>query len=86
MWNLPVHWSEGLFLQPQHFQAAERSWAELFHTSGQWDHEYGYGVRRMEISPEAIANYQFQVNVCHARMKDGTLVALDPGQGIDRST
>ena len=36
------------------------------------------------VSADAIANYQFQVNVCHARMKDGTLVALDPGQGLDR--
>ena len=81
---MPVHWSEGLFLQPHHFQAAERSWAETLQTSELWDHHYGYGVRRLELSADAIANYQFQVNVCHARMKDGTLVALDPGQELDR--
>ena len=84
MWNLPVHWAEGLFLRPQHFQAADRHWAELFHISRQWDHEYQYGVRRIEISPEAVANYQFQVNVCHARLKDGTLVAIDAGQALNR--
>ncbi len=84
MKSLPVHWSEGLFLQPHHFQAAERSWTETLQTSELWDHHYGYGVRRLELSADAIANYQFQVNVCHARMKDGTLVALDPGQGLDR--
>ena len=82
--SLRVHWSEGLFLQPQHFQAAERSWAETLQTSELWDHHYGYGIRRLELSADAIANYQFQVNVCHARMKDGTLVSLDPGQGLDR--
>ncbi len=82
--SLPVHWSEGLFLQPQHFQAAERSWTETLQTSELWDHHYGHGVRRLELSADAIANYQFQVNVCHARMKDGTLVALDPGQELDR--
>ncbi len=84
MKSLPIHWSEGLFLQPQHFQAAERSWSETLQTSELWDHHYGYGVRRLELSADAIANYQFQVNVCHARMKDGTLVAIDPGQELDR--
>jgi type VI secretion system protein ImpJ len=79
-----VHWSEGLFLQPHHFQAAERSATETLQTSERWDHHYGYGVRTLELSEEAIANYQFQVNVCHARMKDGTIVALDPGQELDR--
>ena len=28
MRNLPVHWSEGLFLRPHHFQAMERASAE----------------------------------------------------------
>jgi len=64
--SLPVHWSEGLFLQPHHFQAADRAWTESSQTSELWDHQYGYGVRRLELSQDAIANYQFQVNVCHA--------------------
>jgi len=84
MRNLPVHWSEGLFLRPQHFQAADRYWSETLQTSEQWDHQYNYGVRKIELSAEAIANNQFQVNVCHARMKDGTLIALDAGQEPDR--
>jgi len=84
MHNLPVHWSEGLFLQPHHLQAADRYWAEALQTSAQWDHAYEYGLRRLEFSHEAIANQQFQLNVCHARMKDGTLVSLDPGQEPDR--
>ena len=84
MRNLPVHWSEGLFLRPHHFQAADRHWAETLHTSQQWDHQYRWGLRRLELGEEAIGNYQFQVNVCHARMQDGTLVSLDAGQGPDR--
>jgi type VI secretion system protein ImpJ len=81
---LPVHWSEGLFLKPHHFQATDRAWSELLQTSEQWDHQYNYGIRRIAISHEAIGNFQFQVNTCHARMKDGTIVALDPGQELDR--
>ena len=84
MRNLPVQWSEGLFLRPHHFQAADRSWEEGLQRSEQWDHTYNYGIRRIEISEEAIANYQVQINMCHARLKDGTLVALEPGQDPDR--
>ena len=84
MRNLPVCWFEGLFLRPHHFQAADRYLAESQQTSDQWDHEYNYGVRTLDLSEEAIANGQVQVNVCRARMKDGTLISLDPGQGLDR--
>ncbi len=84
MHNLPVHWSEGLFLRPHHFQAADRFWTELSNTCEQWDHQYNYGVRRLELSDEAIANYQLQLNVCHARMRDGTLISIDPGRQLDR--
>ena len=76
MRNLPVHWYEGLFLRPQHFQAAERSWTEALQTSDRYDHHYPYGLRRFAFSEEAIGNYQFQVLVCEARMRDGTLLAF----------
>jgi type VI secretion system protein ImpJ len=84
MHYLPVHWSEGLFLRPQHFQAADRYWTEIRQVSEQWDHQYDYGIRALELSDEAIANHQLQVNVCHARMRDGTLIFVGPGQELDR--
>ena len=84
MRNLPVHWYEGLFLRPQHFQAAERYWTEALQTSEHYDHPYRYGLRRFEFSEEAIGNYQFQVLACEARMRDGTLLSLDAGQQLDR--
>jgi type VI secretion system protein ImpJ len=84
MQNLPVHWSEGLFLQPHHLQASDRYWAEALHTSEHLDHHYHYGLRWLEFSHDAIGNAQFQLNACHARMKDGTLVTLEPGQEPDR--
>lgn len=81
---LPVHWSEGMFLRPHHFQAADRHWTELLATSVQWDQAYYYGVQAIEISPEAIANSQVEVKKVHARLRDGSVVALDPGQGPAR--
>ncbi len=84
MQYLPVHWSEGMFLRPHHFQAAERYWTELTATSQQWDNPYSYGLRSIDISQEAIANHQVEVKTCHARMKDGSVIALDAGQGPGR--
>ena len=84
MRNLPVHWYEGLFLRPQHFQATERSWTEALQIAEQCDHPYPYGLRRFEFSADAIGNYQFQVLACEARMRDGTLLSLDAGQPLDR--
>lgn len=80
----PVHWSEGMFLRPHHFQAADRYWTELIARSQQWDCQYNYGLRSIEISEEAIANHQVEVTTCHARLKDGSVVALDIGQGPSR--
>jgi type VI secretion system protein ImpJ len=73
-----------MFLRPQHFQTADRSWAEALDTSEHWDHEYNYGIRSIEISADAIANYQVQVSSCEARLKDGTLISLTPGREPDR--
>lgn len=84
MSNFSVHWHEGMFLRPQHFQAADRYWTETLQRSEHWDHEYNYGLRAVEISAEAIANYQVQLTLCQARMRDGTLISLAPGAEPDR--
>lgn len=84
MRNLPVHWYEGLFLRPQHFQAAERHAQEAERTSQQWDHPYNYGLQSIEFSKEALLNQQFQVHTLKARLRDGTLVTLEGGRTLDR--
>jgi type VI secretion system protein ImpJ len=84
MRNLPVHWSEGMFLVPQHFQAADDHWLELHQLSVEFDHAYQYGLRHVDLDPEAIQNGFFQIHRCAARMKDGAVISLELGQGIDR--
>ncbi|HQU45735.1 MAG TPA: type VI secretion system baseplate subunit TssK, partial [Pirellulales bacterium] len=71
-------------MRPHHLQAADRYWAELIQTSEQWDLQYNYGLRQLEYSKEALLNFQFQMNTCQARMKDGTLVSLGAFQEPDR--
>jgi len=82
--HLPVNWCEGMFLRPQHFQAAERYWSERLHTSEHWDHEFNYGLRSVGFHEAAIANFQVQVNRVQARLRDGTLVSIELGQETDR--
>jgi type VI secretion system protein ImpJ len=83
MKNLPVHWAEGTFLRPQHFQAAARHQWERSHISDSWDHPYNYGLAKIEIDERALSNQRFEVAACHARMRDGTVVELDWGRAPD---
>jgi type VI secretion system protein ImpJ len=80
MLNQPVHWYEGMFLRPQHFQAAERSWSEQLSLAGRFDNPYNYGLREISYSHDAIPNGKFELQRCEARMPDGTLISLDTGQ------
>ncbi len=84
MQNEPVAWLEGMFLRPHHLQAAERSIAEDTKTHVKLDHGYSYGLRRISFSREAIANGQFELSECQARLRDGTVVSLEVGQEPDR--
>ena len=84
MHNLPIHWSEGMFLRPQHFQAADRYRDELTALNLQWSNAYSYGLRRLEINREALGNSQFQVTLCQARLRDGTVVALEGAGQLPR--
>jgi type VI secretion system protein ImpJ len=81
---LPVHWSEGMFLRPQHFQAADRSWNEKVATAVTALDPCSYGIVRLEINATALASRQLDVRACQARMRDGTLVWLEVGETPDR--
>jgi type VI secretion system protein ImpJ len=80
MQYLPVHWYEGLFLRPHHFQAADRYLAELLQTSLEFDHPYSYGIRSIQIDTGRLAEKKFAIQGLQARMPSGTLIDLDVGQ------
>ncbi len=83
MRNAPINWSEGMFLHPHHFQAADRYWAELTSTQALFDHPYGYGVHGLSISPEALSNGTLEIRGLRARWKDGTVIS-QPENHVDR--
>ncbi|TWU45181.1 hypothetical protein Q31b_03520 [Novipirellula aureliae] len=84
MQNEQVAWLEGMFLRPHHMQTAQRSNAEFVANQVALDHGYSYGLRRISYSKEAIANGQFELSECQARLRDGTVVWLRTGQEPDR--
>ncbi len=83
MRNAPVNWSEGMFLRPHHFQAADRYLAELVNTQVLFDHPYGYGVHGLNISTEALAAGILEIRGLRVRWKDGTIIAQGDSQ-LDR--
>lgn len=86
MQNLPVNWYEGLFLRPQHFQAAERHLGEVLTKSSRFDNAYNYGIANIQFNKESLANHRFELLSLQARMRDGTIIDFDQSQqpdGID---
>lgn len=84
MRHLPVHWAEGMFLRPHHFQASDRHWAEHVAVGLAARDPCGYGIVTLQIDPTALASRQVEVRACRAVMHDGTVVWLEPGEEPDR--
>ena len=82
MRTLPVHWHEGMFLRPHHFQAADRYWADQSRQGSRWDLNYNWGIRRIDIDLPALKNYRFVVNQLQARLRDGTIVRVPQDTNI----
>jgi type VI secretion system protein ImpJ len=76
-----VHWHEGMFIRPQHFQAAQRHWAHLVDRGSRFDVHYNWGLRALDLDLDALANSGAVVRSLRARLRDGTLVSV-PEDGL----
>jgi type VI secretion system protein ImpJ len=83
MASRPVHWFEGMFLRPHHFQAADRHAREELRNSEDWYHPYNWGLRSVDLDRDAIANYTVSVRACEARFKDGTKLSIPADGTVD---
>lgn len=79
----PVHWYEGMFLRPHHFQAADRHARETLRQSEDWFHPFNWGYRSLELDRDAIANFTMTLRGCEARFKDGTRLTVPDDASID---
>lgn len=71
-----VHWHEGMFLRPHHFQAAQRHALHLGRRGGKWDVHHNWGLRDVALDTESLANYRCVVRSLSARLRDGTPVVI----------
>ena len=71
-WGSKVIWSEGLFLQPHHFQQADRYTESLVSGLARGLTPYGWGVSMLEIDEEVLKFGQFAIKSCAGITQDGT--------------
>jgi len=77
----PVHWHEGMFLRPHHFQLSHAHQAEQSHLSEKWDQHHNWGLRAIDLDLDALANSRLVVRSLKLRLRDGTLVTI-PDDGV----
>jgi type VI secretion system protein ImpJ len=77
-WDSKVLWTEGLFLQPHHFQQADRYTENLVGGLARRVAPYAWGVSELEIDHEVLKVGQFALKSCAGLTQDGTVFRV-PG-------
>ena len=72
-WDSKVLWTEGLFLQPHHFQQADRYTEALVTGLARRLRPYAWGVSALEIDHEVLKVGQFALKSCAGLTQDGTV-------------
>ncbi|MEL6466893.1 MAG: type VI secretion system baseplate subunit TssK [Pseudomonadota bacterium] len=72
-WDSKVLWTEGLFLQPHHFQQADRYTEALVGGLARRISPYAWGVNTLEIDEEVLKVGQFAIKSCSGLTQDGTV-------------
>ena len=73
-----VHWSEGLFIQPQHLQQMQASLISLARVQRKISVPFDYGFYDLELDPEALITRRVVIKRFSAVMPDGTEISM-PG-------
>lgn len=82
-----IVWKEGLFLQPQHFQQAERSLLATLQAQLQTIFPYYWGITQLLVDERSLANNLLRLTRCAGVLADGTVFELpaDATQPLCRS-
>lgn len=72
-WDSKVLWTEGLFLQPHHFQQADRYTEGLVTGLARRMSPYAWGVNELEIDEEVLKVGQFAIKSASGLTQDGTV-------------
>ncbi len=72
-WDNKVLWTEGLFLQPHHFQQADRYTEALISGLARHMRPYAWGVSELEIDYDVLKIGQFAIKSAIGLTQDGTI-------------
>lgn len=72
-WDSKVLWTEGLFLQPHHFQQSDRYTEALVTGLASRIRPYAWGVSALDIDDEVLKVGQFALKSCAGLTQDGTV-------------
>jgi type VI secretion system protein ImpJ len=93
--SLQIHWHEGLFLQPHHFQRMQKSMYDQIGAERQLAHPHPYGLIEARLSRDDLENMRIRFERLRAIMPSGQVVnfpenaelpALDIKQALSKST
>ncbi|MEM1431500.1 MAG: type VI secretion system baseplate subunit TssK [Pseudomonadota bacterium] len=72
-WESKVLWTEGLFIQPHHFQQADRYTESLVSGVARQISPYAWGVSKLEIDYDVLKIGQFALKTAKGLTPDGTV-------------
>lgn len=71
-----VIWSEGMFLQPQHFQQHERYLEKVILRQATREASHQWGIAELKVDQHLLNLGKFSIQVCRGILPDGTLVDI----------
>jgi type VI secretion system protein ImpJ len=71
-WQNKVLWTEGMFLQPQHFQQQDRANSRLLHARVAATSGFGAGFSSLQVDRAALETGQFAIASASGVLPDGT--------------
>jgi type VI secretion system protein ImpJ len=78
-WHNKVIWTEGMFLQPQHFQQHDRFLARQAHLRAAIQQGYGWGFVSVALDSAALTLGKIAIGTAHGVLPDGLVFDI-PGQ------
>jgi type VI secretion system protein ImpJ len=78
-WHNKVIWTEGMFLQPQHFQQHDRFLARQSHLRASIEQGYGWGFVSVALDCAALTLGKIAISGAHGVLPDGLVFDI-PGQ------
>jgi type VI secretion system protein ImpJ len=78
-WHNKVIWTEGMFLQPQHFQQHDRFLARQTHLRAGIEQGYGWGFVSVALDSAALTLGKIAISGAHGVLPDGLVFDI-PGQ------